>query len=60
MKVERMCDNCAFDMGPAWDDCTFPDPQDETEPPLMASAVMPDRNNEGRNCLHFRARKSAP
>ena len=53
--MDKRCSNCAFDMGPAWDDCAFPDPQDGTERPFMAAASMPSRSNAGANCHHFRS-----
>ena len=58
--LERLqkCETCAFDMGPAWDDCTFPEPQDGSAPPFMAPASMPDRRDMGRHCHHYKeARK---
>jgi hypothetical protein len=52
-----LCKDCAFDMGPAWDDCTWPDPQDKSEPPFFAPASMPDRRQGGKNCHHYRKAK---
>jgi len=54
------CATCAFDMGPSWNDCTYPDPQDDSTNPVewFVTASMPDRRNGGANCDHFRhARK---
>lgn len=51
------CKNCAFDMGPAWDDCTFPHPNDGSDFPFMAPASMPERRDEGKNCNHYRKAK---
>jgi hypothetical protein len=53
-KLIKGCKTCAFDMGQAWIVCAFPDPQDGTDPPFMASASMPDQRNGGANCHHYR------
>ena len=60
MLTRKGCRYCAFDMGSAWDDCAFPDPQDGTEPPFMAFSSMPSRSNGGIDCHHFRAAKKEP
>ena len=53
-KLTPTCATCAYDMGPCWDDCTFPEPQDGTDPPFMAQSSMPDRRNGGAQCHHYR------
>lgn len=58
--TDKACAKCAYDMGPAWDDCTFPEPQDESPPPFMVCAAMPDRRDGGRNCIQFQRAKDKP
>jgi hypothetical protein len=55
--IEKRCSTCAFDMGPSWDDCTFPEPQDGSEPPFMIAAAMPNRGFGGKNCIQYKKRK---
>ena len=50
----RGCATCAYDMGPCWDDCTFPEPQDGSEPLFIVQAVMPSRHDGGKNCMQYR------
>ena len=47
----KNCASCAYDMG---HDCAFPDPQDGSDPPMVATAAMPDRRDGGRHCVQFR------
>jgi hypothetical protein len=54
MNQERQCKTCAFDMGPAWDDCTWPDPQDGSIHPYFAPSSMPSRSEGGKHCHHYR------
>lgn len=56
----KRCDTCAYDMGPSWDDCKFPDPQDGSDPPFMAPASMPSRRDGGMNCHHYQKAKDQP
>lgn len=51
--MDKRCVTCAYE-GLLSGDCYFPNPQDGTEPPFMATAAMPSQTDEGRGCLQWR------
>lgn len=52
----KNCSGCAYN-GLMSGDCYFPKPQDGTDGPLIAPSAMPDYENDGENCVHFKCHK---
>ena len=50
---DNHCGTCAYN-GLMSGDCYFPKPQDGTDGPFMAPAAMPDVDNDGENCVHWK------